>query len=35
MISASQGGLIDAMRQRVEPFFGLALRSFRYLQEFQ
>ena len=33
VIGSLQGRHIDQMRQRVEPSFGLLLRSFHYLQQ--
>ena len=33
VIGALQGRHIDQMRQRVEPSFGFAFRSFHYLQQ--
>ena len=35
VIGSFQGRPIDQMRQRVEPSFGLSLRSFHYLQQFR
>jgi hypothetical protein len=33
VIGSFQGRHIEEMRQRVEPSFGLSLRSFHYLQQ--
>jgi hypothetical protein len=35
LVGSLQGGHIDQMRQRVEPSFGFALRSFHYPQQFR